>query len=221
VSAGRNREIGVGEYIDLETWSRRDLHALFMEYDRPHFSITAEVDVSRHYHASRAADGPSFVLGVLFAAQHAANSVEALRLRIREQGVYRHHRVGIGCTVARPDRTFGFGYFEWEPSFARFQSAGRAELDRARGDTTVIDPRRRNDAWIHSTFLPWIRFTSFANAHRRDLSNPKLAFGQRFQRDGTWLMPVAVEVHHALADGLDVADFLQRFQEVLDAPLAG
>jgi len=78
--------------------------------------------------------------------------------------------------VARPNRTFGFGYFDWEPSFARFEAAGRVELDRARDDTTVIDPRRRNDAWIHSTFLPWIRFTSFANAHRRDLSNPKLAF---------------------------------------------
>jgi chloramphenicol O-acetyltransferase type A len=209
----------VGEYIDLESWNRRDLYTLFMEYDRPHFSVTAEVDVTSHYAASREAAGPSFVLGVLFAALHAANSIEAFRIRIREEGIFRHERVGIGSTVARANRTFGFGYFEWEESFSRFQSAGRAELDRARDDVLVIDPRRRNDAWIHSTFLPWIRFTAFANAHRRDLSNPKLAFGQRFQRDGAWLMPVSVEVHHALVDGLDVGEFLQRFQQILAAPL--
>jgi chloramphenicol O-acetyltransferase type A len=211
----------VGEYIDIEHWSRRDLYTLFMEYDRPHFSITAEVDVSRHYAASREEDGPSFVLGVLFAALQAANSIEAFRLRLREEGVFRHERVGIGCTVARPNRTFGFGYFEWDDAFARFQSAGRAELDRVRDDAVVIDPRRRNDAWIHSTFLPWVRFTSFANAHRRELSNPKLAFGQRFERDGTWLMPVAVEVHHALVDGLDVGEFFQTFQQILASPLGG
>jgi chloramphenicol O-acetyltransferase len=31
-------------------------------------------------------------------------------------------------------------------------------------------------------------------------------------------MPVAVEVHHALVDGLDVARFFDRFNSYLDRP---
>ena len=209
----------MGHYIDLDRWSRRSHFLLFRDYDRPHFSITADVDVSRLYAASREPDGPSFVLGVLFAAQHAANSIEAFRLRLRGDRVWCHDAVGIGCTVARPDRSFGFGYFPWEESFARFAEQGRAEIESAKSHTVLLDERATDDSWLHSTFLPWIRFTSFANANRRDMSVPKLAFGQRHEQGGAWLMPVAVEVHHALVDGVDVGDFLERFQQILARPI--
>jgi chloramphenicol O-acetyltransferase type A len=210
----------MGNYIDLDGWPRRSHYLLFRDFDRPHFSITADVEVSRLYAASREPGGPSYVLAVLFAAMHAANAIEAFRLRIRDDRVWRHARVGIGSTVLRPDRSFGFGYFPWESTFATFAARGRAELDRARAGTDLMDEQAYDDSWIHTTTLPWIRFTSFANANTRGMSVPKLAFGQRYERDGTWLMPVAVEVHHALVDGIDVGDFLQRFQRLIDAPLA-
>ena len=31
-------------------------------------------------------------------------------------------------------------------------------------------------------------------------------------------MPVSIHVHHALADGLHVAQFVEHFQKLLDAP---
>jgi chloramphenicol O-acetyltransferase type A len=207
----------MGHYIDLDRWARRAHFQLFRGYDHPHFSVTAEVDVSALYAASRRADGPSFLLGSLFAALHAANATEALRLRLREDRVWCHDAVGIGCTVLRPDRTFGFGYFPYEPSYPRFAEHGRAELDRAREGTTLQDSE--DDAWIHATVLPWLRFTSFTNAIRRDDSVPKVTFGQRHEAEGGWRMPVTVEVHHALVDGIHVAEFMERFQDRLATPL--
>jgi chloramphenicol O-acetyltransferase type A len=209
----------VGHYIDLDGWSRRAHFLLFCGYGRPHFSVTSEVDVSSLYSASRLPEGPSFIPGALFAALHAVNAIEAFRLRIREDRVWCHATVGIGCTVLRPDRTFGFAYFPHEISFSKFAAQGRAELERARADTNRLDERAEDDAWIHSTVLPWVRFTSFTNAQRREDSVPKLTFGQRYEVGGTWRMPVAVEVHHALVDGVDVGEFLERFQEVLAQPL--
>lgn len=209
----------VGHYIDLDRWSRRSHFLLFRGYDRPHFSVTAEVDVSALYAASRQPRGPSFILGVLFAALHAANAIEAFRLRIREDRVWSHAAVGIGCTVLRPDRTFGFAYFPHERSFARFAAQGRIEIERSRADPGLLDARAHDDSWIHGTVLPWIRFTSFTNAHRREDSVPKLTFGQRHATGGAWHMPVAVEVHHALVDGIDVAEFLERFRDNLARPL--
>ncbi|NYF90834.1 CatA-like O-acetyltransferase [Tunturiibacter empetritectus] len=32
-------------------------------------------------------------------------------------------------------------------------------------------------------------------------------------------MPVSIHVHHALADGLHVAQFVEKFQYCLDAPV--
>ncbi len=209
----------MGHYIDLDRWVRRVHFHLYRGYERPHFSVATDVDVTALYEASRRPEGPSFILGTLFAGMHAASVTEAFRLRIRGERVWCHDTVSIGCTVLRPDRTFGFGYFPHEASFARFEAAGRAELESARAGTTLLDDaREEDDAYLHSTVLPWIRFTSFTNALRRDDSVPKLVFGKRFAVDDSWRMPVAVEVHHALVDGIDVGEFLERLQNLLAQP---
>jgi chloramphenicol O-acetyltransferase type A len=211
----------VGRTIDLETWRRREHFLLFRDYDRPHFSITAAVDVSACYAASRGGEGASFTLAMLFAAMRAANAVEAFRLRLRDGRVWCHDAIGIGCTVARPDRTFGFAYFAPETSFPRFAAEGRREMERARAGTALGDEREDDDATLHATVLPWVRFTSFTNAMRREDSVPKLTFGKRYAEGGAWYVPVCVEVHHALVDGIDVGEFFERFQDLLARPLPG
>lgn len=211
----------MGRYIDMDGWRRREHFLLFREYDRPHFSTTAAVDVSAFYAASRGGEGASFTLAMLFAAMQAANAVEAFRLRLRDDGVWCHDAVGIGCTVLRPDRTFGFAYFAHETSFSRFAAEGKREMERARTGTTLGDEREADDATLHATVLPWVRFTSFTNAMRRDDSVPKLTFGKRYDEGGAWYVPVCVEVHHALVDGIDVGDFFARFQDLLARPLPG
>jgi chloramphenicol O-acetyltransferase type A len=209
----------VGRYIDLDGWRRREHFLLFRGYDRPHFSTTAAVDVSACYAASRGGEGTSFTLAMLFNAMSAANAVEAFRLRLREDRVWCHDAVGIGCTVLRPDRTFGFSYFAHEPSFSRFAAEGKREMERARSATTLSDERESDDATLHATVLPWVRFTSFTNAMRREDSVPKLTFGRRYAEGDAWYVPVCVEVHHALVDGIDVGDFFERFQDLLARPL--
>ena len=211
----------MGRYIDLEEWRRRPHFLLFRDYDRPHFSTTAAVDVSACYAASRGGEGASFTLATLFAAMRAANAVEAFRLRLREDRVWCHDAVGIGCTVLRPDRTFGFAYFAHETSFSRFAAEGKREMDRARTGTTLGDEREADDATIHATVLPWVRFTAFTNAMRREDSVPKLTFGRRYVEGGAWYVPVCVEVHHALVDGIDVGEFFERFQALLARPRPG
>lgn len=211
----------MGRYIDLDEWRRREHFLLFRDYDRPHFSVTAAVDVSACYAGSRGGEGASFTLAMLFAAMRAANTVEALRLRLREDRVWCHDAVGIGCTVLRPDRTFGFTYFEPETSFARFAAEGKREMERARSATSLADERETDDATLHASVLPWVRFTAFTNAMRREDSVPKLTFGKRYAEGGAWYVPVCVEVHHALVDGIDVGDFFERFQDLLARPLPG
>lgn len=211
----------MGRSIDLDEWRRREHFLLFRDYDRPHFGITAAVDVSACYAASRGGEGASFTLAMLFAGMGAANAVEAFRLRLREDRVWCHDAVGIGCTVLRPDHTFGFSYFAHDTSFARFAAEGKREMERARTSTTLSDEREADDATLHATVLPWIRFTSFTNAMRRDDSVPKLTFGKRYAEGGAWYVPVCVEVHHALVDGIDVGEFFDRFQDLLARPLPG
>jgi chloramphenicol O-acetyltransferase type A len=201
--------------IDIETWSRRDHYRFFRAFEQPHFSVCAEVDVTRAWESSRAGEKGAFTTAVLWELLRAVNEVEAFRLRIRADGsVWLHERVGLGPTVLRDDGTFGFARLPWTEDRASFVHRAAVELGRARSQTGLrADDPSQDDVVFQST-LPWIRFTSFTNAiPHRDDSIPRIVFG-KFVREGEKVrMPVAVEVHHAVVDGKDVGEFFERFGE--------
>ena len=70
------------------------------------------------------------------------------------------------------------------------------------------------------TALPWMHFSSYSNARQwgpQD-SIPKIAFG-RIDAEGEHLwMPVSVDVHHALMDGIHVGRFFEGFEAALRQP---
>lgn len=207
-----------GRWVPLEGYPRRSHFELFRAYENPFFALTAVVDVTALRRASRDPDGPSFFLGTMYASLRAANAVAEFRRRLRPEGIWEHERVDVGATVLRADGTFGFAYFAWAGDAATFQESGRREVARVAAQVGPADPRDDRDDLVHHSVLPWIAFTSFTNARRgAGESVPKVVFGRHEERDGRRVMPVSVEVHHALVDGLHVARYLQTLRSELEA----
>lgn len=203
-----------GHFIDLDAWPRRPHYDFFRGYDHPFFNVCTDVRATRLYERSRGTDAPSFFLGSLWASLQAANAVEEFRLRLRPEGVWRHDRIDGGSTVLRSDDTFGFAYFELADDYATFEARAREILDRARVAGAPLDPADDRDDLVHLSVLPWVPFTSISHPRRHTTldSVPKVVFGKHFERDGERRLPVSVEVHHALMDGLHVARFLERLE---------
>jgi chloramphenicol O-acetyltransferase type A len=207
-----------GRWVPLDAYPRRSHYELFRSYDDPFFAITAAVDVTGLRRASREESGPSFFLASLFASLRAANAQPEFRRRLRPGGIWEHDRVDVGATVMRADETFGFAYFAWASDAAAFLESGRREVARVAAGSGAADPRDDRDDLIHHSVLPWISFSSFKNARRgAGESVPKVVFGRHEERDGRRLMPVAIEVHHALVDGLHVARYLESLRAELEA----
>lgn len=207
-----------GTYLDLANWPRLRHFEFYRTYDQPFFSITTDVCVTRLYRETQRSGGPSFFLATLFESIRAANQIAELKLRLRPDGVWSHDRIHSGSTVLRPDHTFGFGYFEFVDDYAEFERQGMREIAAVRA-SDVLEPLDDRDDMIHYSVLPWIKFTSCTHARRSNPldSVPKIVFGKRFERDSQFWMPIAVEAHHALVDGLHVSRFLEAFQEGLEA----
>jgi chloramphenicol O-acetyltransferase type A len=200
-------------WVDLDSWKRAGHFYFFKNYEQPFFNVCADIDVSALYARSKEPGGPSFFLATLYYSTRAANEVEAFRLRLREGRVWRHDVVHAGSTILRSNETFTFADFEFVEDYNEFERRGRAVIEVLRDGTEPLASDEARDDLIYHSVLPWIRFTSFSNAHRsltRD-SVPRIVFGQHFERDGKRWLPISVEVHHALVDGLDVGRFLERF----------
>jgi chloramphenicol O-acetyltransferase type A len=204
--------------LDLATWNRREHFAFYLGYDNPYFNLCAQVDVTRLLERCRSEDGPSFFLASLWASLTAINEIEELRYRIRGEDVVVHQIVHGGSTVLVPDGTFRFAYFDYASDIWTFVEGAARVLERVRDEMGPLEPRPERDDMIHYSIIPWVAFTSFSHARRwgTDDSVPKVVFG-RHHRDGDAdRMPVSIEVHHALVDGVHVGRFFERFQHHLD-----
>jgi chloramphenicol O-acetyltransferase type A len=207
-------------FLDLDRWPRRAHFDFFRRYEHPFWSVCAPVDVTRAHAACSASDGPSFFLVTLHASLAAANEVPEFRQRLRGERVLEHETIHGGSTVLLADDTFTFAYFDFQADFGAFARDGARVLEAARTARGKLEPRSDRDDMLHYSVLPWIRFSSFTHArrHNEEDSVPKIVFGKAHaEGGGRWSMPVAVDVHHALVDGLHVARFLAGFQEHLEA----
>ncbi len=212
-----------GHDLELETWKRRAHFELFRGYEQPFFNICAEVEVSATRQHCRAA-GHSFSLATWFVAMVALNRIEAFRYRLRDGGrrVWVHERIHVGTTILNADETFSFCYFPHFADFRSFQAEARARVEalreRARSAAT-LEPMDDRDDMVHGSTLPWVRFTSVAHARRLQAedSTPKLVFG-RLNGDGPTTLPVSIEAHHALVDGLDAGKFFGLLEKLFQDP---
>jgi chloramphenicol O-acetyltransferase type A len=211
----------MGHFLELQGWRRREHFELFRNVSQPFFGVTVNLDVTRLLASTRtasAAHGRSFTIAGLYHLMRACRETPAFCLRARAEGVWVHDTLRLSTTVMRSDDTFGFAVFRPAATLEEFHDHARAEVARASTIAPLTVPEG-DDIVYHST-LPWLRFTAFTNAIDVGANSvPRVVFGQRFADGDHWRMPIGVEVHHALVDGIDVARFLERLQAGFDGTL--
>lgn len=206
-------------FLNTDTWARREAFEYFRGFDKPYFSICVRMDAAV-LKAEAAARGSSFSLACHFIALRLANLHEAFRLRLEGGRVRLFEAVHGSTTVLRDDESFGFATLQHTTDFAAFCAQGSAAMAAVRTRQRPFEPDVDEAALVHFTTLPWLHFTSFSHARNwgREDSVPKLAFG-RLQAEGDRLwLPLSVEVHHALMDGLQVGRYVQDVEAALQQP---
>lgn len=208
------------QFLDLTTWPRRSAFEFFRTFDIPWFNICTRVDVSRLKHALQARGVGSIWLAYHFIAIRLANDIAPFRYRLEGERVRVHAEVHGSTTVLRGDESFGFATLEHRRDYTEFAAQAAAAVELARQPGAAFEPTKLDTAAVHMTTLPWMHFSSYSNVRLRGPheSIPKIAFG-RIDADGERLwMPLSVEVHHALMDGLHVGRFIEGFEAALRAP---
>ncbi|MBC7900256.1 MAG: chloramphenicol acetyltransferase [Saprospiraceae bacterium] len=204
------------EEVNIEAWPRKLTYEFFKDFEDPFFNITANLDVDRLYKFSKQND-LSFSLAILFYSLQTVNGIREFRFRLKDGIVVEFDAIHATQTIINDDETFSFCYFESKPSVFEFDKAGRAAQKKYRVLKTFDVESGRLDL-IYSSVIPWISFTSFKHASRLDRFQtiPRVVFGKMFDESGARKMPVSVEVHHAMMDGIHVGKFFNRLQEAID-----
>ena len=209
----------MSDYLDIQSWSRRDLFEFFRDYTNPYFNVCTQIDITELKEFVRSQRRTKISLALHYFALRAANEIEPFRYRLKNGRIFVYDVVSGGTTVLLPNESFGYAYFEYQRDFEKFvRDMGRA-VEEIRTGTGELKPTTRDDVIYHTT-LPWISFTSFAHARNkgRGDSIPRIVFGKFRNENNRWMLPISVEVHHALMDGLHVGKYLSRLEEAFADP---
>jgi len=208
----------MSRYLDLENWSRKELFDFFIGYANPYFNVTAQVEVTNLREFIRARNVKlSHVLH--YCALRAANEIEPFRYRLKDGKVFVYDAIHGGTTILLPNESFSYAYFNFAPDFGAFATGMEKAVAELISGTGKLKPTMRDDVIYHTT-LPWISFTSFAHARTggRGESIPRIVFGKITNSNERQMLPISVEVHHALMDGLHVGRFLERVEKAFSEP---
>lgn len=205
--------------IDLESWPRREHFNLYNSFDYPHFNMCATVDITA-FHRAVKERGVSFSLATMYLTARAANEIPEFRTRIRGDEVVEHDVVDPGLTYVTEGDLFSFLIVSYEKEFSLFLERGAAQIALIQA-RKMLEVEQRDDM-LYMTSIPWVSFTSFMHPiHLSPIDSvPRFAWGKFFPQGERLLMPLSVQAHHALMDGLHMGRYYELIQAYLHEPLA-
>lgn len=204
------------ERIDLSTWDRTETFQFFRKFAQPHFSMVSRIDVTGLMTAKNDR-GVSVFRACLWAIGAGANACPELRTRFRGDEVTLFDRIDVSPVVSMPDDSFRFAYIPWSSDWVDFDARATGIIDSVRSGAG-LNPDEGGDGVAYLSALPWVDFTSLANAlpHTED-PIPRLAWGKIVPKSDGFDMAVGIELHHAIADGRHAGLFFEACQSAFDS----
>lgn len=202
--------------IDIDTWYRKEHFEFYRTFNQPFFNVCATVDVTNTLNYCKE-NNLSFFLCSLFLLGYTANQIEAFRYRIKDDEIDIHEENEISCTVLNNDESFSFCEFGSCASFEVFYQQAEQKMANIKQGFKSLKPSNQKENKIFCSVLPWLHFTSFSHAQKQQEldSTPRIVMGKYKKYPHEIALPVSVEVHHALVDGLDVGRYFEKLQHNL------
>jgi len=204
--------------IDMQSWSRLEYYEFFKNFNHPHFNMCANIDLTsfKPYINSR---GYSLTIGIAYVISLAANAIPEFRYRIRENEIVVHDTVSPSLTILVENDLFSFCTIDYSQDFSVFAQRATRRIAEVKSNPTIEDPPGRDDL-LFMTAITWVSFTSFTHPMRQhpEDSIPRFAWGKIFEEGNQIKMPLSVQGHHALMDGIHIGKYYQQIQEYLDQP---
>lgn len=204
--------------IDMDSWPRRKHFEIYNTFDYPHINLCADVDVSAFFPAIKGAS-VSYTIAVTYVVARVANGIKEFRYRIRDGKVIEHEVVHPSITLLTKDELFTFCTIPYVENFTEFASQSSEAIAHYK-EHPILEDAPGQDDLLFTTNIPWVSFTSMMHPIHMSPADsvPRIAWGKVRTESGVLKMPLSVQGHHGLMDGLHMGRYFEQFQELLFLP---
>ncbi len=100
-------------------------------------------------------------------------------------------------------------------TFAEFYPNAEATIEHTKQHPTLEDEPGKDDL-LFLTSIPWVSFTGIMHPiHMHPVDSvPRFAWGKFFKENDRIMLPLSVQVHHALMDGFHVGRYYHKIAAI-------
>lgn len=202
--------------IDLDNYNRRGLFNSFKNRDIPYFSTTCNIEIQNLKKFVKLRN-ISFFVSFSYIISVSVNRIPQLRHRIIDGELYEFKIVDPGYTVLLDDETFSFCDSKFFEDFHTYYEYAIARIEEVKNRPDQNNADKNHMFFI--TSIPWFSFTSFVHPYDKLYSSiPIITIGKYFEQGDSWLIPIAIQVHHGVVDGLHVGKYYACLEELCKNP---
>ncbi|MCG8339551.1 MAG: chloramphenicol acetyltransferase [Proteobacteria bacterium] len=202
--------------IKLSTWPRERHFRYFNTFDYPHFSLCSQVDVTNLLSYIKR-NKFSLTLSIAYLLARVANELVDFRYRIRGDEVVEHEIVHPSFTVLGDNDLFSFCSVGYSKDISEFVTEGSRQIALIKENPSLQDEPGHDDL-LFMTAIPWVSFTGFMHPiHTHPIDSiPRFAWGKIYSETNKLKLPLSVQVHHGLMDGLHVGRYFAQLQDCIN-----
>lgn len=204
-------------YIHLDSWKRKEWFEHYLHNVRCTYSMTVNIDITKLQLVRREHRVKLYPV-LIHLLSKVVNQHEEFRMDLDEHGK-------LGCwelvhplytVFQKEDETFSTIWTESDEDFSTFHNRYQEDMAQFGGIGGFSPKANVPPNHFSVSSIPWSTFTGFnLNVYGEGTYlRPIFTFGKYFEQGGHILLPLSVQVHHAVCDGFHVSRLINEFQEL-------
>lgn len=203
--------------IDLENWNRKETYTYYLKSVPCTYSMTLNLDITEFLHSMKVKNIKVFP-ALLYAISHTVNKYKEFRMDLDEHNNIGYYEISNPCFTVFHDETESFTnvWTEYSSDYLEFIRNYTNDMNHYQADSINSKPLVDTNTFNVSC-IPWTNFTGFnLNLQKGyDYLAPIFTIGKYFSHGEKTLVPLAVQVHHAVCDGFHLSRFLNELQDFI------
>ena len=194
--------------IDMENWDRREFYEHFINEVVCSYSVTVNLDITNLRDAR-------LYPAMIWLLTKTVNEMPEFRTSLTKAGLGIYDSMHPMYTVFnKENKNFSGIWSYYSEHYMEFLKNYDEDV-RVYSKSTRYAPKDGTpENSFNISMVPWLEFTS-CNLNVYDDGKfllPIFTMGKYFERDGKRLLPLAIQVHHAVCDGYHVGLFVEKLQ---------
>ena len=204
--------------IDLNTWDRGALFKFYIDKMRIVMSLTVDMDVTPLVGFAKK-NRLKFYPAMIWAVSKIVNAHDEFKYGWDADGnLIKWDVVSPSCAhFHKEDENFTKTVTEFSDDLFEFHALFLSDREKYKDVRAIAENQPPN--FFDVTCLPWVRYKHF-DVHVFDEGKflaPVITWGKYEPEHGKLVMPLTMNIHHAVADGFHLSRFFNEVQELIDA----